>query len=252
MKWFSSILWKLQPVITFINRAFTIPFSVKKITGGHYYIWRDRIKKGTIFITDTYGEGSNLINPSDGNHGAIYYGFNLKSRLDQLLGELESDLETAPKENIQLILDKITRIKHAIDLHKDFPLRDDIAYVIEATGKGVIITNLVQFLTTKDAIRAFIPNFCDADGMERAAESSLHDLGKPYDYGFRHGNGAKYCFEVVADAYKDAVPEVELKTKKYKFLFWELMEVYLASTFDDKEKFSCIINSKTEFSKLYK
>lgn len=253
MKWFSKFLWFIQPIVYFIDHALTVPFSIKKIHGGHYYIWRDRIKKGMIFITDTYGAGSNIMNPSDGNHGAIYFGFGIATALSDLLAELESDVKTANTEKYaKLVQEKITRIRHAISLHSAFPLRDDVPYVIEAVGSGVIITNLVKFLTTKDAVRGVIPNFCSPNEMVMAAESALHELGKEYDYGFAMNNGSKYCFEVCADAYLDAVPSVELKTKTYKLLFWEVMEVYLASTFDDKENFTCVINSKTEFSNLYK
>ncbi len=50
------------------------PFAHKKITGDHYYLWRDYIEPGYVLLSTTYGELSNLINPVDIKHGAMYAG----------------------------------------------------------------------------------------------------------------------------------------------------------------------------------
>jgi len=62
-----------------------MPFSKKKITGDHYFVWRDQISKGHVFLANTNGVGTNLINPAELKHGAIYYGRGLKSAIELLI-----------------------------------------------------------------------------------------------------------------------------------------------------------------------
>ena len=70
---YDFILRILRPLIRFVGKLHS-PFSHKKINGKHYYLLRDNIKVGDVFLTRTHGELSNLINPSEVKHAAIYLG----------------------------------------------------------------------------------------------------------------------------------------------------------------------------------
>ncbi len=63
----------LTPFIKFWGKLH-FPFTHKKITGIHYYKWRESIEIGTVFLTKTNGELSNLINPTEIKHAGIYIG----------------------------------------------------------------------------------------------------------------------------------------------------------------------------------
>jgi len=70
MKWLLKIL---KPIVIWISHKH-FPWTHKKITGDHYYKWRDKITPGCVILSSTNGELSNLINPSDIKHGALYTG----------------------------------------------------------------------------------------------------------------------------------------------------------------------------------
>jgi len=222
-----KFLWLLKPFLLWIDRNLTIKVAIKKVTGRDYYQHRDKIIKGTVFITDSFGHGSNLVNPSKGKHGAIYFGFKIKSALENVLRELtfsiENDTDTILKgENLK----KFKRIKDALLKYEP---NDDVCYVIEAQAEGVMLTDLITFMTTKDRFKAFTPNVNEdikSDIMAIAANYALIDLGLGYDYGFEQSDDTKYCFEVVVDAYKSANPKLNFKPEcvlGYQF--------YLASAF---------------------
>jgi hypothetical protein len=109
------VIW-LQPFIQWIGKL-RVPYSRKRITGKEYYQLRDEIKPGCVLLTSTCGELSNIINPSEYKHGAIYIG----------------------------------------SLYNNPPKKGDIKYVIHSTSKGVEITDLVSFMLTKDKIRVLEP-----------------------------------------------------------------------------------------------
>jgi hypothetical protein len=234
---FSKLFWKLKPVLDFIDKAFTIPFSIKKITGDHYYEWRDKIVPGTVFLTNTQGVGSNLINPSELKHGAIYFGKNLKTAINKFIDAFNHSYNQHkdPKD-----LEKIDRLHKFLLENK---ISDDICYVIEALGKGVTATNLVKFLTTKDKLLIIKPKFADNYEMRKVATTTAVWLGLPYDYGFNHDETSKYCFEVVADAYSIHYPGIKLKQTQWHFFSKKLFECYLAETFLD-ENWEVIIDSE--------
>jgi len=100
------ILTCLKPFVIWFGSLYA-PFTRKKVTGKHYYLLRDEIEVGTVLLTVTEGEFSNLINPEKLKHAGTYVG--------NILGT-------------------------------------GVRYVIEAVGKGVVLTDLVTFLTTKDLV----------------------------------------------------------------------------------------------------
>ena len=85
--------------------------------------------------------------------------------------------------------------------------------VIEAVGKGVVETSLVDFVMTKDYVACVSPTFCTPWKMIEAAELAETQIGKPYDYGFdwQIGNQeAFYCAEFPYWCYSKVVPKAEM------------------------------------------
>ena len=237
----SKIFWKMRPLIEWIDHTFTNEDAIKKVTGDHYYQWRDQIHQGMVFLSNVNGVGSNLINPAEINHSAIYFGRGLQTAIEERAKELEESLGgMSDRDEIAKTQDLVMRLLNTVT---KYDVRDDICYVIEAVGKGVMPTNLVKFLTTKDLVKVFMPNF-GAKVMRDASFNAIDDLGLKYDFGFSHDDDTKYCFEVVADAYEKA-SGVKLKRVEYKFLGFKLFETFLSETFtDDGQHWKCVIDSQ--------
>lgn len=80
-------------------------------------------------------------------------------------------------------------------------------FVMEAEGPGVLQTDLVSFMTSKDYLLILEPMGLTDRIMANAAEIATAQLGKPYDYDFDfHITGQKsfYCSELVWWAYAKA------------------------------------------------
>lgn len=195
MKYFYNKLLKfLRPFVKWVGNLYW-PFTRKKVTGWHYFKYRDLIEIGTVFLTKTNGEFTNYINPAskDIKHSGIY------------IGKIEG-----------------------------------IPTVIEAVGKGVVLTDLVSFLTSKDRVIGLNPNFLDYDDKKYLPLEALKFKGLPYDYLFKSGNKAFYCFELVVNIFKSTVPSAILKTE-------EIVKGYLIydeSTFLEDDRFKIIFDTK--------
>ena len=230
----------MKPVVDWFDKTFTLESSMKKVTGDHYYQWRDLIKPGMVFLTNINGVGSNLINPSELKHGAIYFGKGLKTSINAAIDIINREYEETKDTSELERLDRLHKflLENKID--------DEICYVIEAVGKGVVATNLVKFMTTKDRLLIIEPTYCGPREMLLASRTALYWLGLPYDYGFNHDETAKYCFEVVADAYEKSVPDVKLKRQVWSVLGNRLYDTFMGETFLDKSKFKVLIDSETQ------
>jgi hypothetical protein len=191
---YTWILKVLKPFVVWWGKLH-VPFTHKRVTGKHYYLLRDKINVGTVFLTTTRGEFSNLINPEKIKHAGIY------------VGDLDGD---------------------------------GIRYVVEALGRGVVKTDLVTFLTTKDLVVGCEPNFLTQEDKVQIPVEAKRILGIPYDYLFDKDGAAMYCFEAVAHIFKMVRPEIKLKCKevvKGKEIF--SYETYL----EDKNLFEVIFES---------
>lgn len=166
IKFYDYILTLLKPVIIILGK---IGLPKRKFTGAEYFKYRDKINVGGIFLTKTNYEFSNLLNPCDIKHGAIYVG-NIKG--------------------------------------------DEIKYVLEAVGKGVVLTDLVTFLTTKDTVVYVEYKEVLPDSFNNLKEFVDIVLGAPYDYLFNQDGVAYYCFELCGDFLKEFFPHVKLKSKE--------------------------------------
>lgn len=88
------------------------------------------------------------------------------------------------------------KIKHA-GIYVGDILKDGIRYIAEATGEGVVLTDLVTFLTTKDLIIVCNPKFIRTENqMEGIQERAMNYIGKEYDYYFDKSKDKMYCFEL--------------------------------------------------------
>jgi len=192
-KIYNFILKAFKPVLEFISGKHA-PYTHKKITGKQYYQWRDKISVGTVILTTTRGELTNIFNPVKIKHSGIYVG-------------------------------KI--------------LNDDICYIAESTRNGVILTDLVTFLTTKDIAIGCKPKFIVTDNQKFGIqEKALNYIGKKYDYYFEKNKDEMYCFELCFHCLGNA----HLKSReivKGKCIFDH-------NTFLDDLHFNIIFDSRSE------
>ena len=189
------ILDLVRPLLKWIGDLH-LPYTRKKITGEHYYEWRDLLTPGTILLSNTLGEISNFISPSDIKHGAIYVG------------------------------------------------GDKVKYVVEATKKGVQKKDLVSFMTSKDRLIIIMPLFSNPDLMDEAAEAAESLLAKEYDYHFKNGNDAYYCFELIIKAYQEAHPY-----NRFKNFFVIDRYVWTSDSFlSDPDNWRVLLDSKKELA----
>lgn len=195
MKTFYDFILKLlRPFVKWWG-GLHFPFTRKKVTGIHYYKYRDLIKTGTVLLTKTEGELSNYINPvsKEIKHGGLY------------IGSIKG-----------------------------------IPTVIEAVGKGVVFTDLVSFLTSKDRVIALKPDFITDNDRVMIRQEAEKRKGLPYDYLFRSGNKKFYCFELIVDIFKsvrsNAILKYEEIVKGYK--------IYDEGTFLNDERFFILFDTK--------
>jgi hypothetical protein len=102
--------------------------------------------------------------------------------------------------------------------------------VVEATGKGVATAWLEEFLCSKDKVRVLFPLFADAEERKEAARFAMTLVGRPYDYEFKSGLEALYCFEVVYAAYREARLKRQEKAYVVPNLDWDLREFWGETT----------------------
>lgn len=194
IKFYDFLLLLLKPLVVLLGK---IGLPKRKVTGKDYYRWRDDIEIGTVILTKTNYELSNLINPTEIKHAGIYVG------------------------NLGL---------------------GKVCYVMEAVGAGVVFTDLVTFLTTKDIAVGCKPIFIrDKEVFEKEILNFANKvIGMPYDYLFNKNGKAYYCFELAAMSFKNVYSELQLKCKeivKGKRIFDE-------NTFLDEDFFEVIFDSR--------
>lgn len=73
--------------------------------------------------------------------------------------------------------------------------------IIEATSKGVTITELDDFCASKDKVGVFRSKFCSEKQKIAAVRYARDRRGSSYDYYFEPNEHAFYCAELIAKAY---------------------------------------------------
>ena len=188
------ILKVLKPFVKWFG-ALHIPFTHKKINGKDYFKWRARINVGSVLLTVTRGEFSNILNPSKLKHAGIYIG-------------------------------KI----------------DGVGYVAEAVGRGVVLTDLVTFLTTKDTVVVCNPKFKFDKLLVTEKALLAVEKRKPYDYMFTGGDKAFYCFELAVHCLSNIYTQ-----NKFKLAEMALSKmIYNHNTFLDSEMFDVVVDSRSK------
>jgi len=109
-----------------------------------------------------------------------------------------------------------------------------ICYVSEAIGVGVVQTDLVTHLLSKDIVVVVRPKFKFSKKAVKNNAISRH--GKEYDYLFDFSNKSYYCFEHVAMCFPDQ--ELE-KTALLGHNYYDY------TTFlEDQERFEVVMDSR--------
>jgi len=74
--------------------------------------------------------------------------------------------------------------------------------VVEAVGIGVVNTDLIDALLSRDAVMVRRPKFATPAEQKKAADWALQQIGAEYDLFFDPGNKAFYCSELIWMAYE--------------------------------------------------
>lgn len=74
-------------------------------------------------------------------------------------------------------------------------------HVVEATGKGVVKTEIEEFISSCDDFVVLKPTFCNEYNMKQAGEYAQKVIGCRYNFNFRPSKNAFYCSELVYWAY---------------------------------------------------
>ncbi len=101
---------------------------------------------------------------------------------------------------------------------------DGAPFVIEAIGKAVKTTSVVDFLKRDKDKQIFLGRIksvkagIDSLAMKRAVNKALRYVGVPYDDVFLPGDTALYCSELVWECYRNSTSEnvFELKPMTFK------------------------------------
>lgn len=152
--YFHRLLIKLTAWISPYIGKIHAPWAHKKVKSKDYRDFTMKfLDEGTILISKTNGEVTNLFIPAFWSHAAIYTG---------------------------------------------------AGTVIESIGEGVVETDLIDYMMTKDFIVAVKPKMATVPQMSKAVDFARSQLGKPYDYSFQKDVKAFYCSELVQWSYNQA------------------------------------------------
>lgn len=91
---------------------------------------------------------------------------------------------------------------------------ETVKYVVEALGRGVVKTDLVSFLTSKDIVVILKPKNLNNDQMLNAADFAAMLEGCGYDYEFESDDEEYYCFELIATAYEKTASNFKVSSSE--------------------------------------
>lgn len=172
-----KILNAIRPLSEFIGTVHA-PYSRRDVSGYHYFSVLPLLKPGMVLLSRKHGELSNLAIPGRFTHAAMYCGSHLSQHGDG--GSF------------------------------------DVPFVVEATRHGMVDTDLISFMLSKDIVGVYRPLFATDMQMRDAANWALKQAedAVPYDYEFDPKNKALYCSEAVWLAYKVALGADLVFTKR--------------------------------------
>lgn len=114
----------------------------------------------------------------------------------------------------------------------------DSNVVIEALYPKVKLTNMYDFMMSKNHIVVVEPQFANEAEMFRASQKGYELLDSDYDLNFEPNNKAFYCSEVVWFAYSEVIKDMPFQPR-------ERMGVLTVTPQD-------LYNAKTKFKEIYK
>jgi uncharacterized protein YycO len=85
--------------------------------------------------------------------------------------------------------------------------------VIEAIGRGVVKTDLIDAILSRDAAIVCRPKFATAEQSATASDWAKQQIGKSYDLFFNPNNDAFYCSELIWLAYQNTMGETPFTLK---------------------------------------
>jgi len=195
MSWQIKLLQFIKPVLRYLGKLY-LPYTVKKVTGREYFEIRDIIEPGDIILSSTHGQISNLLNPAEWSHAAIYCGLQ----------------------------------------------KNSVGYVLEAVGRGVVKTDIITHILSKDEIAVIKAK--QLSKYKRAKiRSEAIDLyeGTDYDFLFLPGAKALYCYELCVEILRQYCPALDMKMED-KFLGHEY---YGYKTFiNNTDDFELVFNTR--------
>lgn len=90
----------------------------------------------------------------------------------------------------------------------------DVKYIVDATGGGTQIRDLVSFLTALDEFCVLKAKKIPGQKLSIIIDSIKSKVGSKYDYNFGTGNDKYYCSELVYDCINGVCPEIDLSFTK--------------------------------------
>ncbi len=93
--------------------------------------------------------------------------------------------------------------------------------IIEATGKGVHKTDLIDFILSRDYAVLLKPKWLNYEQMDEAAMIAVANEGRPYDFEFSADTKSFYCSELAFHSYKmiDPSSPIELRNRMGQMTF---------------------------------
>lgn len=116
-------------------------------------------------------------------------------------------------------------------------------YVVEAVGEGVLNTDMLDTILTRDAVMICRPSFATEEQRCDAAEWAKAQIGKGYDLFFNPNNDAFYCSELIWLAYERTMGAIPFTLRQTLGVDTVVPEDIAKA----RDKWDRIYNSKLQF-----
>ena len=150
----------------------------------------EKLEIGDLILSSKYKNKSYYISPSPVKHISVYYGSNLRNRLEQMKLKVISDSQES-----QRLFDHHVFIKKKLLENIDIyipQVNNDDHYIIEIQMNKFNIKEVKQFLQNKDEIVTYKPLIKHPITF---ANFYLYFIGNEYSVFYQRGK--RYCFESV-------------------------------------------------------
>lgn len=147
-KLYTFFLIVFKPIILLFSKVY-ISFSKKKVTGRHYFIYRDLIEVGTVLLTKTNGEATNLFNPvsKEIKHAGLYLGY-----IDGIPTVIEARLKGVQYTDLVTFLTTKDRV---IGLKPTYFTKEDKIFTVSEAAKFIGMKYDFLFRSSNKAFYCF-------------------------------------------------------------------------------------------------